>query len=243
MGPSYPVVPSDSNSPRPRGAGALSRSFAPPRHQASAMDLETGVPLRAECWDGMGAAVRQRLIDRAGTIIEWWAATDSSSADGRAGAVVFGDHALCLAEPRINAEHRAVYAVKAYILEPSSLRRISIDHRPPSGGRGRTPGPTPPAADIDLGLSPAGRGLLGNLPPKAQELLQAPFTSGQRVMRCDWHYEGSEHRLNMFMVYLAGAQDVTVATGTKEVPVGHGPQTAHWALTCYRASVVRRVGV
>jgi hypothetical protein len=69
-----------------------------------------------------------------------------------------------------------------------------------------------------------------------------PFAAGQRILRCHWAYEGFEHRLDMFMVCLAGPRDVTVATGTKIVPAGHSSATAHWSLTCYRASVVRRIG-
>jgi hypothetical protein len=72
--------------------------------------------------------------------------------------------------------------------------------------------------------------------------LKAPFTTNQPVLRYGWHYEGSEHHLTMFIICLAGARYVTIATGTKVVPVGHRPRSAHWDLTCYRASVDRRIG-
>ena len=210
------------------------------------MALETGTPLRQECWDAMGQRIRQRLLDRAGTAIEWWARQADFAEDGRPEAVVFGDRGLYIAEPRVNAAHRPVFVLKGYEVDPASLRRMSIDHRPPAGNtRATTAGGSPAAASnaADLGLTPQARGLLGNLPRKAQELLQAPFITGQSVERCEWHYEGFENRLNMFMVYLAGARDVTVATGTKVIPAGHGDSLAHWQLTCFRATVVRRIGI
>lgn len=58
----------------------------------------------------------------------------------------------------------------------------------------------------------------------------------------DGHYEGTKRWLSMFMFFLAGPQDATVATGTKVVLAGHDDATAHWLLTCRQASVVRRIG-
>jgi hypothetical protein len=248
VGSSYPIVPSDSGPLRRRGGGELARPSAPGPYRPGEMGLDTGSPLRQECWDGLSPAVRQRLMARSGPVIDWWAGIDGAAQDGRARAVVFGHHGLCLAEPRINTQHRPVYALRTFVLEPTSLRHIAVDHRPPAGvgslaAYSAASAGAAPESGADLGLSADGRGLVGNLPPKAQELLQAPFAAGRRVLRCEWHYEGSEHELSVFMIYLAGATDVTVATGTKVVPVGHDHYSAHWHLTCYRATVVRRVGV
>jgi hypothetical protein len=91
-------------------------------------------------------------------------------------------------------------------------------------------------------LSSAAKGIIGNLPPRAQELLQAPFNAGQTLLRCDWWYVGSEHRLSSFFVFLAGARHVTAAVGTMDIPVGHTAATSHWSLTCYRIDVQRRIG-
>ncbi len=205
------------------------------------MGLSNDEKLRSECWEIIGVRTRQRVNELAGDVIEWFAAREPSSLDGRSYAVVFGDKGLSIAEPRINTEHRPVYSVSAFEFAPGSLRHMKVDHRPPpytataSSGAG-------PAKSADLGLNSRAQGLLGNLPPRAQELLQTPFTTGQPVLRCDWSYEGFENRLDMFMLYLAGAKDVTVATGTKVIPAGHTSATAHWSLTCYRASVARRIG-
>jgi hypothetical protein len=209
------------------------------------MGLSREEKLRQECWDSIGGRTRERLMDLAGGVIEWFAHRDSSDPDGRPYAVVFGDRGLGIAEPRISSEHRPVYAISAYLLEPGSLRHMTVEHRPPPRAAKAPSGPATvsdgPHADA-LGISREDRGILGNLPPRAQELLQAPFSAAQPVRRCHWGYEGFEHRLDMFMLCLAGSRDVTVASGTKVIPAGHDDATAHWSLTCYRASVTRRIG-
>lgn len=244
VGSSFPIVPAGSDQPAERRGGAL-QPGGPPIHQAGEMSLSSEEKLRQECWESIGGRTRERLMDLAGGVVEWFAHRDSSDPDGRPYAVVFGDRGLSIAEPRINAEHHPVYAISAYLLEPGSLRHVPVEHRPPRHAATAPPGSisasSGPQVD-DLGLGPADRALLGNLPPQVQELLQAPFSSARPVRRCHWSYEGVEHRLNMFMLCLAGSRDVTVATGTKVVPAGHTDATAHWSLTCYRASVARRIG-
>ncbi|MFG2000992.1 hypothetical protein ACGFNU_17775 [Spirillospora sp. NPDC048911] len=206
------------------------------------MGLSSGGPLRQGHWDAMGPAVRERLLWRAGTVIEWWANEDESVPDRRPYAVVFGDRGLFIAEPRLNTEHRPVYALSSYELDPASFRHMTVDHRPPPHAARATASNDAAPASTDLGLSATARGVLGNLPPKAQELLQAPFLSGERVLRCDWYYEGHEHHLKMFMIYLAGPKSVTAANGARIIPAGHSTATAHWNLECRRATVTRRSG-
>jgi len=211
------------------------------------MGLSADEKLRQACWQTIGSRVRNRLVELAGGIIEWDAHRDDSSPDGRPYAVVFGDRGLSLADPQLSARLRPVYAVSAFAFFSRSLRHVRVDHRPPpyaasrASGPVRSPGPTAPGFAV-LGLSADTQGVLGNLPPRAQELLQAPFADGQRVLRCQWGYEGSEHGLSMFLLYLAGPRDVTVAVGTSVIPPGHTTATAHWSLMCYRAAVARRIG-
>jgi hypothetical protein len=241
--PSFPIVPAHSDRPAvQRGGGAVRpQTGAVPLHQAGDMGLDSDEKLRQECWETIGERTRERLMERAGGVIDWFARRDASSPDGRSYAVVFGDKGLSIAEPRIGTDHRPVYAVSAFVFAPASLRHVQVDHRPPPHATAASSGAAP-SGRTDLGLSSAAQGLLGNLPPRVQQLLQAPFAAGQPVLSCNWAYQGFEHRLNMFMLYLAGPQDVTVATGTKTVPAGHTVATAHWSLTCYRASVARRIG-
>jgi hypothetical protein len=242
----FPLVPGGSERPATRQGQTAARPGrtvarqTPPLHRAADMRLEDR-KLREECWESIGARTRARAEELAGRVIEWFAGEDSSSPDRRSYAVVFGERGLAIAEPRIDTAHRPVYAISAFQFVPDSLRHVRIDHRPfPRAAAA----PAPPAggATADMGLSTEALGLLGNLPPQAQELLQAPFGADRRALRCDWYYEGFEHQLTMFMFYIAGARDVTVATGTKVVPAGHTDATAHWSLTCYRASVARRIG-
>ncbi|MCX3063420.1 hypothetical protein [Streptomyces beihaiensis] len=204
------------------------------------MDLVTGRPLRQAWWDSLPAPARDRLLERAGQIIEWWAEEDAS-ARGRSYAVVLGERGLALAEPRINTEHKPVYKISCLVLDPSSFRHVTVDHRPPPAASPLSPAGA--SAPPEIGLDDEAKGVLGNLPQKVQELLQAPFLAGQKILTRSFHYEGHDHHLDMFGIVLAGPRDVTAAVGSKKVPVGHTDATAHWALTCYRASVTQRIGL
>ncbi|MEU8340704.1 hypothetical protein AB0C74_03310 [Spirillospora sp. NPDC048832] len=235
------IVPYGSSSPEVRrGSGAIARAAAP-LHRPGEMGLDGG-RLREECWPTVGERTRARLAELSGAPIDWFAREDGSSGDGRCYAVTLGEAGLSIAEPRVNTEHRPVYAITSFQFAPGSLRHVRVDHRPPPYMAGGGPSSGGAATPPDIGLGDAARGVLGNLPPQAQELLQAPFTPQRKVLRHNWYYEGFDHRLDAFVFYLAGAKDVTFTTGTKIVPAGHTDATAHWSLTCYRASVARRIG-
>ena len=103
----------------------------------------------------------------------------------------------------------------------------------------RAPLPKPKS---ELGLSSQETGQLGNLPPTAQELLQAPFSSKDPVRRCEYWYSGHANHLDIYIFVLAGRNFVTAAVGTQQVPVGHTVANAHWNLTCHRLAVDRIVG-
>ncbi|QFG20789.1 hypothetical protein [Actinomadura sp. WMMB 499] len=239
MNSSFPAVPSGPGTPETRRGGGLTRRDASGVHQPGEMSLG-GDGDRAGRWESVGARTRERLAELSGTAIDWYANIDGSSGDGRSYAVTFGESGLSIAEPRVNTEHRPVYVISSFQFAPGSLRHVSVEHRPAP----RTAGPSsaPGAAPPDLGLTRESRGVLGNLPAQAQELLQTPFLAGQQILRNDWYYWGFEHRFDTFIYYLAGAKDVTVAVGSMVVPAGHTAATAHWTLTCYRASVSRRIG-
>lgn len=241
MDPSFPVVPAGSDLPAKRRDDPLQRPVT--LHAAGGIHLVQGSKLRQECWEAIGGRTRARLTELTGNLIDWYASTDPSSGDGRPYAVVFGDRALGIAQPRINSEHRPVYAISTFEFAPGSLLHMVVDHRPAPHGVAAGPAVGVPDEGGHPDLGREARGMLGNLPPKAQELLQAPFTGGQRIIRCDWSGEGFDHHLSMFMFVLAGPRDVTVASGTMVVPAGHTAATAHWSLTCYRATVARRKGV
>jgi hypothetical protein len=147
------------------------------------MGLDSSEKLRQECWETIGEGTRERLMELAGGVIDWFARRDVSDTDGRPYAVVFGDRGLSMAEPRINTGHRPVYAISAFVFAPASLRHVRVDHRPLPHTTAASPG-LATSSRTDLELSLAAQGLLGNLPVRAQDLLQTPFAAGQPVLRC-----------------------------------------------------------
>jgi hypothetical protein len=208
--------------------------------------LDDTIPSREECWSSLPPRLRTRLAEITGEVIEWFATRHAASGDGRSRCVVLGYQALCIAEPRINPAGRPVYAVHRYELDQSSYRAVPVSYRPqgavaaaPSGtirGKGlpRTVG--------DLGLTATEQGQLGNLPPTAQQLLQAPFAGGDPIRRCEYWYMGDSTHLDPYIFILAGRRFVTAATGTQDVPIGRTPANAHWTLLCHRLAVTRVVG-
>jgi hypothetical protein len=195
----------------------------------------------------MSAKIRERLAELAGDVLEWFAEHDPSSSEDRPRAVVLGTRALCIAEPRIDSTGRPVYVLNRYEFAPGSHKKIPVEYRP---GRDDAPaqrvvpqaGASLPQPASELGLSRSEAGQLGNLPPAAQELLQAPFSSKNPVRRCEYWYRGTPHRLDIYLLVLAGRRFVTAAIGTQQVPVGHTATNAHWNLTCHRMAVNRVVG-
>jgi hypothetical protein len=195
----------------------------------------------------MSAKVRGRLAEIAGDVLEWFA-EQASSGEDRPRAVVLGTQALCIAEPRIDSVGRPVYVLNRYEFVPGTHKAIPVEYRPgrhdgaAPGGGAPPAGASLPQPESDLGLSSREAGQLGNLPPMAQELLQAPFSAKDPVLRCEYWYSGYPHRLDKYMLVLAGRHFVTAAIGTQQVPVGHTVANAHWNLTCHRMAVNRVVG-
>ena len=194
----------------------------------------------------MSAKTRDRLGELAGDVLEWFTEEESSSVENRPRAVVLGTRAFCIAEPRIDSAGRPVYVLNRYEFVPGSQKKIQVEHRP---GRDNVAAPKVAAGakrslpqPSDLGLSTRDAGQLGNLPPKVQELLQAPFSAKDPVRRCEYWYRGRPHRLDIYMLVLAGRHFLTAAIGTQQVPVGHTVANAHWNLTCHRFAVERVVG-
>ena len=216
-------------------------------YQGSGLPLDDRYPSRDDSWEAMSAKIRDRLAELAGDVLEWFAEHDPSSAENRPRAVVLGSRALCIAEPRIDSTGRPVYELNRYEFAPDSHKKIPVEYRPGrDDATARRVAPQAaaslPRPTSDLGLSPREAGQLGNFPPAAQELLQAPFSAKDPVRRCEYWYQGTPHRLDMYIFVLAGRRFVTAAIGTQQVPVGHTVANAHWNLTCHRMAVDRVVG-
>ena len=236
-----PRTPSSQPARASRQGGPRTQTY-----QGSGLPLGSSRPTREETWAAMSAKIRDRLGELAGDVLEWFTEGESTSVEDRPRAVVLGTRAFCIAEPRIDSTGRPVYVLSHYEFVPGSHKKIQVEHRP---GREDVAAPRAAAAakgslpkTSDLGLSKRDAGQLGNLPPKVQELLQAPFSSMDPVRRCEYWYRGRPHRLDSYMLVLAGRHFVTAAIGTQQVPVGHTVANAHWNLTCHRFAVDRVVG-
>jgi hypothetical protein len=230
-----PVPSSRRDGPRPQA------------YQGSGLPLDDRYPSRDQSWAAMSVKIRGRLTELAGDVIEWFAWRDPYASENRPRAVILGTRAFCVAEPRIDATGRAVYELNRYEFVPGSHKTIPVTHRPDLGrGTGQRvaaqPSASLPKPKSELGLSSQDTGQLGNLPVKAQELLQAPFSSRDPVQRCEYWYTGRANRLDTYMFFLAGRHFVTAAVGTQQVPVGNTVANAHWSLTCHRLAVERVVG-
>jgi hypothetical protein len=190
-----------------------------PPHQPGDI-VFNGRATREETWRLIPRHTRRELTRRSGEPIAWIA---DLNPDGLPWAVTFGDRAL--------AALRAGWGVFSFDFTPGSLQSVPIDSRMPSDDEAPTDIPADPP---DIGLGSEVYDMLGNLPLRAQRLLQLPFLDGAQVMSNTWQYEGTDERLDRFMFYLAGTQEVTIATGTMVVPPGG---KAEWSLVCYHATV------
>jgi hypothetical protein len=195
-------------------------SSSVPLHQPGDIVFD-GRATREDAWRAIPRSSRKELTRRSGGPIDWIA---DLNPDGLPWAVTFGDRGL--------AALRAGGPLFSFDFTPGSLQSVPIDSRWSSDTD--TPQTDLPADPPDIGLRAAAYEMLGNLPARAQRLLQLPFLDGQPVLNNVWQYEGTLERLDRFMFYLAGPREVTVATGTMVVPPGG---TAQWSLTCYHATV------
>lgn len=222
-----------------------------PTHTPGEMGFQE-TPGRDEQWQSLSESVRERMWQHTGRrSLVWWA---HETHTGRMEAVLFGDQALCFADPRVNPDGKPVYSLSVYHVDPASLQQEEIVHRVRPGSRfdrveefesvGRTSSAPPPdARPGDAFIHANTRKILGHLPPRAQVLLQAPFLDGQQLLRQDFYYYGLEGGdLDVFCMVLAGPRDVTAVEGTRTIPDGHTESSAHWDLTAYRARVTKRRG-
>lgn len=176
----------------------------------------------------------------AGRKLEWWACRDRA---GQVTATFYGSGGLAVSVPLVTSGAELIDYVRCDVLG-RPLDHEEIEHRPRAGaGRRRTTPLDVTAAEI--GLDRRARGVLANLPNSARRgLLHPLYTRGERVRRCDWHYEGVPAELSMFLLYLVGDNHLTVAYGRRTIPVGHTTATAHWSLLVEcRPVVEQRVAV
>ncbi len=216
-------------------------------HAAGNLNFTESVGTREEVWERLGPKIQERVNARIGQVVEWWA-TDYS---GRNAAVVLGTQAFVTVEPTVNASGNPAHEIRALKLDESTFRRATVNaaaaparpaaRAPERVGPGSGPGtPTGPLARrLDTGMT----GFLGNLPARAQQLLQEPFLEDRGELWHDFYYfrTGSSRSMGgatlQVWCYLADRRFVTFAHGT-----GHGYREdtgpRSWELTCWRAEVL-----
>jgi hypothetical protein len=223
-----------------------------PIHQPGELRFGSSVASREELWRRLSPTVHDKVNQRLGRLLEWWAA----EYDGRVSAVALGTRALIAIAPTVNAAGSPATEISTIRLNENSFRtaRITAGAEPRAGGWGAasSPGgpsrpgePSAPGGALSRYLDDGMRGFLGQLPKRAQELLQDPFVTAETAPRYDYFYRrnGPEQAiggttLNVWC-YLADRATVTYCAG-----VGHGHRqsisAASWELTCWRAEVAPR---
>ena len=192
-----------------------------------------------EAWGLISAPVRTRVNQRAGRVVEWWAWT---SDDGRPHALVLGEEALVSATPTITAQGRPAHVVECVRLRRDSARTVTIHEdtlgrsrrvRAPNGAEGRPAAAVPLPDDMQA--------FLGNLPDRAQRLLQEPFLA-QGELHSGYHYyltaasSGFGPKNLKVICFLHDHRWLTCLAG-KAVTYSDGFDQARWELVCRRIAV------
>lgn len=187
---------------------------AAPIHQPGDLHWTGSSSTREQCWELLSPAVRERVNQRMGDLLEWWA-TDH---DGQVTAVVLGTRALIALEPTVNANGKPATKLNVVHIDESSFRSVRVNEAagapPPDGQQSRlqtgprrpapptgTPrsGPAPasgsrpgvapsPGAALTRTLDENTSSFLGMLPPRAQQLLQDPFLHAPQQLQYDHFY-------------------------------------------------------
>jgi hypothetical protein len=228
----------ESGDPARVGGGlpAVGRPASAPIHAPGEMPFGDPIPTREELWEQLSPAVRARIDQRVGRIVEWWA----NEVDGRPSVVVFGTHGLVVVEPTVNGTGAQATRLSTIALDAASFRSVRVTGpalwRPPAatpkGGSGAPDDPELAA-------------MLGHLPARAQQLLQDPFLGGGRPLQFEYFYlrtsggRGLAGATLQWWCYLTDLRTLTFAAGVGHgLREGRGPES--WDLTCWRVTVVPR---
>lgn len=219
-----------------------SGSARPPTqiHEPGALPVDEAVPARHPYWELLPEDVRDRLLEKAGRVLTWWAGPDT---DGRPSAVVLGDTGLCRVAQVVARDGSAEFRGQRIRLEPGSLRARSFDGRPAPDGRTAAPGPPgAPVRRLELG-SPA-QSVLGHLPLPVQDFLQRPFLGGDARVTADWYYDRTDEPglTTWFLALVLHTEHtLTAVEGTRTLAPGERADQARWlGIQCHQARLVPR---
>ncbi|MFK0253873.1 hypothetical protein [Streptomyces sp. NPDC090445] len=213
-------------------------------HEPGPLPVAPDLPDREVCWERLPADVRGKTLEKAGTVLLWWA---HLTEDGDPFAVVLGDRGLCRVQPTPAAGRARDFRGERVRLEPGTLRS-----RPFGGGTaaaaaaGSPAAPGRPGARVErLRLDPAeAQDVLGHFPLDVQDFLQRPFLAGNRSVRADWYYLESVEpdQTALFLVMcLTDDRHVTAVEARRTLAPGATPDRARWhGITCHQARLVPR---
>jgi hypothetical protein len=108
-----------------------------------------------------------------------------------------------------------------------------------SAAQGNSASGEQPTSPLATCLTADFSGFLGNLPDKAQELIQELYAP-QPDLAYDYHYERSaelSEKTWQFWCYLADDQVLTLCSGKKTTQRTASAGQAKWKVTCYRAAI------
>jgi hypothetical protein len=203
-----------------------SQPSSAPLHAAGELELTPAMD-RDHWWSRITEQTRRRIAAEAGATVQWWA-TDDYDNPRRPRGTVLGADALVVMD---GAERLTVHRY-----EFRSLTETRVRQRPsktaPVAVVAR------PAEPVDLGLGDSIRGFLGNLPAEAQQRMQEPFLTGDRVAHHEYFYYGNETEMDVWC-YLVGAANITFLAGHRKARPGAPPHAVAWNLTCYHAPLAR----
>jgi hypothetical protein len=189
----------------------------------------------------------ERVRRYVGADVRAWFA-DPFGLEGRPRAGYFSSQAACFADPIERSDGRKSYSISCYQFDDASLRYVPVDQIIDLRAVRQTGTPTdtaPARAQQPDGGPPVSyrlAAILGNLPWKAQQLLQEPFADGRAVLRDGHYYLGDDYKLDPLVLFIAGERHITFASGTLIRRIDGSPDRSRWVGTCYRADVKRRIG-
>ncbi|WDZ83598.1 hypothetical protein [Micromonospora cathayae] len=248
----------------PRSTGVPARPGpAAPVHRPGEVRWSDSPASREECWQRLSPAVRGRVDQRIGRMLDWWA-TDIA---GRVSAAVLGTRALVVVNPTVNSAGQPAYELVTVHLAEASFRSAPVRGASPEPTADATAGTTPfgaapgpaPVGSAPGGSAPGAPGgpagtlplgrdftaVLGLLPPRAQQLVQDPFLASPKPVRGDWYvsYTGNPASLGGAVIrlwcYLTDERTLTFCSG-----LGHGYREGtgarSWEVTCWRATTLPR---
>lgn len=213
-------------------------------HAVTPLGFEGSTLTREELWERLDPKARAKAEESEGNLLQWWAA----EVDGRVKAVRLSTQALVILTPTLNQQGKPATRVHPIQLDRSSFRSrreaTVVEPVTPSAGQRTDTVETPLSRQLDAGI----KALLGQLPARAQTLIQDPFLRAGNELKYDYHYyrTGNPRSFSSGTLYtwcyLVDEKTVTFCAGT-----GLGfrePEGAEsWQVTCWQAQRSQKTGI